>query len=151
MAHPGLGNGRVSQIMLVEYLDPGLGAPQILKLVIGAGYRQAGIENLNDHIDPFYQIGNLFQGRYKSPYIDKDEYLLECGRYIERNPLRAQIVDDLSQYYFSSYNFYSEDRRDDIITVNPLYEALSNDPAMRKQLYKQYLLQERPYENIIDK
>lgn len=96
-------------------------------------------------------IGNLFQGRYKSPYIDKDEYLLECGRYIERNPLRARIVGDLTQYYFSSYNFYAGDREDDIITINPLYEALSCDPAKRKQLYKEYLLQERPYENIVDR
>ena len=32
-------------------------------------------------------IGNLFQGRYKALHIDKDEYLIECGRYIERNPL----------------------------------------------------------------
>ncbi|MFA5144013.1 MAG: transposase [Candidatus Omnitrophota bacterium] len=96
-------------------------------------------------------IGNLFQGRYKSPYIDKDEYLLECGRYIERNPLRAHMVSDLSQYNFSSYNFYAGGKKDDIITENPLYKALSSDPSMQKRLYREYLLQERPYENIIDK
>ena len=96
-------------------------------------------------------IGNLFQGRYKSIFIDSDEYLLECGRYIERNPLRAGIVADLSEYYFSSYNFYANGRKDDIITPNPCYLALSEDPKERKRLYKEYVLQKRPYETIVGK
>jgi putative transposase len=96
-------------------------------------------------------IGNLFQGRYKSPYIDKDEYLLECGRYIERNPLRAKIVSDLSEYCFSSYNFYAKGIKDDILTINPLYDELSRDPRERMKLYRDYLLKSRPYENIVDK
>jgi hypothetical protein len=29
---------------------------------------------------------------YKSLPIGEDSYLLECGRYIERNPLRAGLV-----------------------------------------------------------
>lgn len=95
--------------------------------------------------------GNLFQGRYKSLHIDKDEYFLDCGRYIERNPLRAKMVGDLANYYFSSFNFYTGLRKDDIISVNPLYEALSADPKERIRLYKSYVLQSRPYENIIDK
>ena len=96
-------------------------------------------------------IGNLFQGRYNSIFIDSDEYLLECGRYIERNPLRAGMVADLSEYYFSSYNFYANGRGDDIITLDPCYIALSEDPKERKRLYKEYVLQKRPYEVIVDK
>lgn len=65
-------------------------------------------------------IGNLFQGRYKGLYIEKDEYLLDCGRYIERNPLRANIVGDLSEYYFSSFGYYSKGREDDIVSSSPL-------------------------------
>jgi len=68
--------------------------------------------------------GYVYQNRYKSFLIEEDLYLLECGRYIERNPLRAGIVKDLSQYYWSSYNFYAKGRFDGIITMNPLYEAL---------------------------
>src|SRR3989339_1345623 len=36
--------------------------------------------------------GSVFQRGYKSFVIDRDEYLLECGRYIERNPVRAKMV-----------------------------------------------------------
>jgi len=37
-------------------------------------------------------IGNVFQRGYRSIPIDKDTYLLECGRYIERNP--ATLIRD---------------------------------------------------------
>jgi len=96
-------------------------------------------------------IGNLFQGRYTSILIERDEYLMECGRYIERNPLRAGLVADLSRYRFSSYNFYINGVEDDIITSDPCYMALSKDPEERRRLYKEYVLQKRPYEIIVDK
>ena len=96
-------------------------------------------------------IGNLFQGRYKSIFIGNDDYLMECGRYIERNPLRADLVADLSDYYFSSYNYYSGCKRDDIITPDPCYLVLSTDSRERMRLYNEYILQKRPYEAILDK
>ena len=95
-------------------------------------------------------VGNVFQGRYKGLFIDKDGYLLECGRYIERNPLRVRMTEDPSEYHFSSYNFYAKGRKDDIITTNPLYIELSQDPVERMKLYREYLLKERPYEQILD-
>ena len=96
-------------------------------------------------------IGNLFQGRYKSIFIGNDDYLMECGRYIERNPLRADLVADLSDYYSSSYNYYSGCKRDDIITPDPCYLVLSTDSRERMRLYNEYILQKRPYEAILDK
>src|SRR5262245_1815596 len=42
--------------------------------------------------------GHLWEGRYKSPLIDKESYLLECGRYIERNPIRAGMVKAIEDY-----------------------------------------------------
>src|SRR5262249_20639725 len=37
-------------------------------------------------------VGHLFQGRFKSPAIEAQRYLLSCGRYVERNPLAARLV-----------------------------------------------------------
>lgn len=54
--------------------------------------------------------GYLFQNRYKSIFISKDSYLMECGRYIERNPVRAGIVADPGQYHWSSYNRYAKNK-----------------------------------------
>ena len=48
-------------------------------------------------------IGHLYQGRYKSFPVQCDSHYLTVMRYIEANPLRAQIVDDLNNYHWSSF------------------------------------------------
>lgn len=96
--------------------------------------------------------GYLWQGRFKNVHIDKDSYLLECARYIERNPLRTKykMVDDLADYKWSSYNFYANGKPDDIITVNPLYENLEKTTKEKQAKYKEYILTPRPYEEVLD-
>jgi putative transposase len=58
------------------------------------------------------KVGHLWQDRYRSAVVEKDNYLLECGRYIERNPLRAGIVKDLREYPWSSYRVYGYGKGD---------------------------------------
>ena len=99
----------------------------------------------------YKRIGYVYQNRYKSFLIEDDSYLLECGRYIERNPLRAGIVKDLSQYYWSSYNFYARGRPDDIITENPLYKDMGKVPEEKQRRYRDYVLEARPYDKIVEK
>jgi putative transposase len=96
-------------------------------------------------------IGYLYQGRYRSNLIEKNSYLLDCARYIERNPLRAGIVKDLSQYKWSSYLFYAYGSKNDIIIKNPLYDTIANDIIARREAYKEYVLTPRAYEEAIDK
>lgn len=100
----------------------------------------------------YHSVGFVFQNRYKSCFIDKDSYLLECARYIERNPLRAKVVDDLCSYPWSSFPFYAKGRDDGIIKlVNPLYFELAQNEEERCQIYQKRVLEERPYEHIVDK
>jgi len=94
--------------------------------------------------------GYLFQNRYKTIHIDRDSYLLECARYIERNPLRANLVSDPSEYIWSSYNYYVKGVDDDIVTTSPLYETLAETPKERKEAYTRYVLEPRPYEQLLD-
>lgn len=96
--------------------------------------------------------GFLFQNRYRSFLIDKESYLLECARYIERNPLRAKFVNSLEEYQWSSYLYYGEGRKDKIITgPDPMYVRLAKTDEIRRQIYNEYILQERPYDLIVDK
>jgi putative transposase len=89
--------------------------------------------------------GHLFQNRYKSYLIDKESYLLECGRYIERNPLRAKIVDNLYDYPWSSFNFYAKGEPDILITnPNPAYLEFGLTEKERQKNYAEYVLKMEP-------
>lgn len=50
--------------------------------------------------------GPLFRGRYKAQLIAEDCYLLIVSRYIHLNPIKARLVDKLTDYKWSSYPAY---------------------------------------------
>jgi putative transposase len=46
--------------------------------------------------------GPLYQGRFKSFPIEEDDHLLSVLRYVERNPLRAKLVERADAWRWSS-------------------------------------------------
>jgi REP element-mobilizing transposase RayT len=48
-------------------------------------------------------VGHLFQGRYKAILIQKEAYLLELGRYVVLNPVRAGMVERPEDWPWSSH------------------------------------------------
>ena len=50
-----------------------------------------------------HRVGHVFQGRYKAILVERDAYLLELSRYVVLNPVRAKMVNDVSQWPWSSY------------------------------------------------
>lgn len=51
----------------------------------------------------YKRTGTLWEGWYKATLIDSEQYALTCYRYIELNPVRAQMVRHLAEYPWSSY------------------------------------------------
>jgi putative transposase len=51
----------------------------------------------------YSKVGHLWQGRFKTKVIAKDQYLIDCIAYIEQNPIRTNLVKSLKEYDFSSY------------------------------------------------
>jgi putative transposase len=47
-------------------------------------------------------LGHLYQGRFKSFPIQTDDYFYRVVRYVERNPLRANLVDRAEAWPWSS-------------------------------------------------
>lgn len=47
--------------------------------------------------------GHIWQGRFKSFIIQKDEHLLTVLRYVERNPVRARLVFSARDWHWSSH------------------------------------------------
>ena len=51
----------------------------------------------------YHKVGHLWQGRFKSKVVTKDEYLINSINYTELNPVRANIVKIPQEYRWSSY------------------------------------------------
>jgi putative transposase len=54
----------------------------------------------------YQRVGSLFQGKYQAIIVDKDEYLLHLSRYINLNPVQANLVSKAEDWEFSSYPEY---------------------------------------------
>lgn len=52
------------------------------------------------------RVGYVFRDRFLSEPITSNRYLVECIKYIQYNPVKANMVKKCSQYQFSSYNFF---------------------------------------------
>ena len=92
------------------------------------------------------KVGHLWQDRYRSAVVERDNYLLECGRYIERNPLRAGIVKDPREYSWSSYRVYGYGKRDGLTDRNDLYEGMGKGASQRQRAYREYVSSNRDKE-----
>lgn len=121
--------------------------------VSSLGRMMHGIERSYHH---YYRrkytfFGHLFQGRYRSFPVDKESYLLECGRYIERNPLRAGLVNDPAAWHYSSYQMYSEGKAIPFVSYDPAYLGLAPVEHDRQRIYQKYTEQTRAYEELVEK
>ncbi len=94
--------------------------------------------------------GQLFRGRYKSILVEQDNYLLELVRYIHRNPLRAGMVDNLSEYAWSSHPGYlSHAKKWDWLHKDFILSMLSSNKRKSKQAYLSFMAKDDS-EEILD-
>jgi putative transposase len=82
------------------------------------------------------RTGTLWEGRYKSTLVDADEYLLTVYRYIELNPVRAEMVTHASEYPWSSYQSNALGKPIQLLTPHPLYLQLGKEDAERQKAYR---------------
>jgi putative transposase len=86
--------------------------------------------------DRYRRTGTLWEGRYRSTIVDTDRYFFACSRYIERNPQRAELVESLDLYPWSSFHCNACGEIDPLITPHPLYAALGADQSVRCEAYR---------------
>ena len=95
--------------------------------------------------------GQVFQRMYKSLPIEKESYLLECGRYIERNPIRSKLVKTTAEWPYTSYSFYAYGQDNNLLSKSPMYLEMSSSDKKRQVLYQEYVNQDRAYDELVDK
>ncbi|MCK9595217.1 MAG: transposase [Candidatus Omnitrophica bacterium] len=91
------------------------------------------------HHKVYSSSGFLWGGRFKSQAIQKERYLVACGRYIERNPVRAEFVNNAQDYLHSSAGFYCTGAADELTTEDTFYTELGNDPETKRIAYTEFL------------
>ncbi len=96
--------------------------------VVGSRYAQF-INN------KYQRTGSLWEGRHKSSMVQTEQYLLICYRYIELNPVRANMVDLPEDYPWSSY-VSNAHGSENWITPHEIYCALGQNSEMRCYYYK---------------
>lgn len=90
--------------------------------------------------------GTLWESRYKSSLVERDDYLLACCRYIELNPVRARIVADPQDYRWSSCRYRLGRDTCDWLDLDPAYAALGVSENERRQRYQEFLGKSVPVE-----
>ena len=89
------------------------------------------------HINSTHQrTGTLWEGRYKATPIETEAYLLTCYRYVELNPVRANMVHHPNAYPWSSYAHHAYSKRDSLIRDHDLYLALGKTKQQRYRAYR---------------
>lgn len=81
----------------------------------------------------YKRTGRLWECRFHSSLVDKDNYLRSVCRYIESNPIRAKIISKTMQYKWSSANVNTGMQEGDSF-VTPIWET-----EKEKEEYKQFL------------
>ncbi|WP_026289369.1 transposase [Thioalkalivibrio sp. ALMg11] len=91
--------------------------------------------------------GTLWEGRYKSSPVQTETYLLACTRYIELNPVRAQMAPAAGAYPWSSYR-QRMGEAECWIDLDPAYRELADDNAERRVRYARFVEQGVPEQEL---
>lgn len=82
------------------------------------------------------RTGTLWEGRFRSCLVEDERYLLICQRYIELNPVRANMVCDPGQYRWSSYHANAYGLDDGLVTPHLIYAGLGKHEHERRAAYQ---------------
>ena len=94
------------------------------------------------------RTGGLWEGRYRSCFVDSDRYFLACQRYIEENPVRANMVAIPEQYAWSNHRANLGLARDDLVSPHPVFLDLGAGEGRRAESYRAFFRMEKPAEEL---
>ena len=91
----------------------------------------------SQYVNKLYKrSGHLWEGRFKSCLVQSEQYLLACYRYIELNPVRAELSKRADQYRWSSHRANAIGEHSDVLTPHHEYLRLGRTPEERQAIYR---------------
>lgn len=85
----------------------------------------------------YRRSGTLWEGRFRSCLMQEESYVLACYRYIEMNPVRAEMVEHPAEYRWSSYRVNAQAEQSALIKQHSLYQALGEADGPRAESYRE--------------
>lgn len=84
----------------------------------------------------YQRSGTLWEGRFRSCLTQNETYVLACYRYIELNPVRANMVSHPREYRWSSYCSNAEGRTNQLLTPHDQYFKIDKNELKRREGYR---------------
>lgn len=103
-----------------------------------------------DYHKRYKRHGHFWVNRYACSIVDTDAYALTCMRYLDRNPVRAEIVQSPKDWRWSSHSFYAFGNSQIHIDTHPSYVGLANDERTRKIFYRDFVAMLLPSDELRD-
>ena len=83
----------------------------------------------------YVRTGTLWESRHKASLVEAERYLLACSRYIELNPVAANMVKHPSDYKWSSYRCNAYGENNVLVCNHEVYKRLGSNNELRQQSY----------------
>lgn len=84
----------------------------------------------------YHRTGTLWEGRFRSCVVGEEDYFMGCHRYIEMNPVRAEMVAHPGEYRWSSYGVNARGESGTLIRPHALYLGLGLNDEERLEAYR---------------
>jgi putative transposase len=92
----------------------------------------------------YKRVGHLFQDRFKSEAVEQDSYVLSLARYIHQNPVKAGMVERVSDYKWSSYMCYLNGKSSfaKILDTDTILGFFSEDRKIALKKFEEFMNEE---------
>lgn len=89
----------------------------------------------------YRRSGSLWEGRFRSSLTQEEDYVMACYRYIELNPVRADMVKHPAEYKWSSYRTNAQGEKSTLVIAHNLYLKLAGNQIDRQERYRELFRQ----------
>ena len=99
------------------------------------------MHRINNDFSKYFNIsnnrtGHVFQDRYKGILVKDDKYLLSLLRYVHQNPVKANMCNKVSDYYWSSDSSYRKNIQGQLVVIDFVLNIFSLN---RKAAIEEYV------------
>lgn len=94
---------------------------------LGTIFKRIGGRYVYWYNSKYKRNGHLFQDRFKSEIVEKEDYLMTVIRYIHQNPIKAGLVKEAKDYAYSSYREYVNPQENQLSDIDFVFDFVGRE------------------------